>query len=164
MLTDVTHVNGWEPAVSISYVSHNFRLFHVSNLSIRNFRFFLLMCPGSLSALQSRSSLCSAQRNGATGSGRGGGPPRASHRQSGPYRPGRSDGGSRRRPTHYITSRRRAARDGREGRGRKERFHGAQELSMGGGAWPHWRLAAAQAVQIAPDGCGRGWGEASAST
>ena len=29
-------------------MSQNFRLFHVSNLSVRNFRIFLLMYPGSL--------------------------------------------------------------------------------------------------------------------
>ena len=28
-------------------MSQNFRLFHVSNLSVRNFRIFLLMYPGS---------------------------------------------------------------------------------------------------------------------
>ena len=53
-----THVNGWEPAVYMSYMncminymscmSQNFRLFHVSNLSVRNFRIFLLMYTGSL--------------------------------------------------------------------------------------------------------------------
>ena len=47
ILTDVTHVNGWEPAVYMSHVSQNFRLFHVSNLSVLNFRIFLLMYPGS---------------------------------------------------------------------------------------------------------------------
>ena len=31
-------------------MSQNFRLFHVSNLSVRNFRIFLLMYPGSLTA------------------------------------------------------------------------------------------------------------------
>ena len=48
ILTRVTHVNGWEPAVYMSYTSQNFRLFHVSNLSVRNFRIFLLMYPGSM--------------------------------------------------------------------------------------------------------------------
>ena len=38
-----THVNGWEPAVFMGCMSQNFRLFHVSNLSARNFRIFLLM-------------------------------------------------------------------------------------------------------------------------
>ena len=48
ILTHATHVNGWEPAVYMSCMSQNFRLFHVSNLSVRNFRIFLLMYPGSL--------------------------------------------------------------------------------------------------------------------
>ena len=48
--THVTHVNGWEPAVYMSCMSQNFRLFHVSNLSVRNFRIFLLMYPGPVSA------------------------------------------------------------------------------------------------------------------
>ena len=47
VLTHVTHVNGWFPAVYVSCMSQNFRLFHVSNLSVRNFRIFLLMYPGS---------------------------------------------------------------------------------------------------------------------
>ena len=46
ILTHATHVNGWEPAVYMSCMSQNFRLFHVSNLSVRNFRIFLLMYPG----------------------------------------------------------------------------------------------------------------------
>ena len=50
ILTHATHVNGWEPAVYMSCMSQNFRLFHVSNLSVRNFRIFLLMYTGSLSA------------------------------------------------------------------------------------------------------------------
>ena len=41
-------VNGWEPAVYMSFMSQNFRLFHLSNLSVRNFRIFLLMYPGSV--------------------------------------------------------------------------------------------------------------------
>ena len=45
ILTHATHVNGWFPAVYMSCMSQNFRLFHVSNLSVRNFRFFLLMYP-----------------------------------------------------------------------------------------------------------------------
>ena len=44
-----THVNGWFPAVYMSCMSQSFRLFHVSNLSVRNFRIFLLMYTGSLS-------------------------------------------------------------------------------------------------------------------
>ena len=47
ILTHATHVNGWEPAVYMSCMSQNFRLFHVSNLSVRNFRIFLLMYTGS---------------------------------------------------------------------------------------------------------------------
>ena len=46
-MTHVTHVNGWEPAVYMSCMSQNFRLFLVSNLSVLNFRIFLLMYPGS---------------------------------------------------------------------------------------------------------------------
>ena len=45
--TDATHINDWFPAVYMSCVSQHFRLFHVSNLSFRNFWFFLLMYPGS---------------------------------------------------------------------------------------------------------------------
>ena len=48
ILTHATHVNGWEPAVYMSCMSQNFRLFHVSNLSVRNFRIFLLMYTGSV--------------------------------------------------------------------------------------------------------------------
>ena len=33
----------------MSYTSQNLRLFHVSNLSVRNFRTSLLMCPGCVS-------------------------------------------------------------------------------------------------------------------
>ena len=44
--THATHVNGWFPAVYMSCMSQSFRLFHVSNLSVRNFRIFLLMYPG----------------------------------------------------------------------------------------------------------------------
>ena len=36
----------------MSCMSQNFRLFHVSNLYVRNFRIFLLMYPGSLSSHQ----------------------------------------------------------------------------------------------------------------
>ena len=41
-------INGWFPAVYMSRMSQNFRLFHVSNLSVRNFRIFLLMYTASL--------------------------------------------------------------------------------------------------------------------
>ena len=51
ILTHATHVNGWFPAVYMSCMSQNFRLFHVSNLSVRNFRIFLLMYTGSVSRL-----------------------------------------------------------------------------------------------------------------
>ena len=37
----------------MSCMSQNFRLFHVSNLSVRNFRIFLLMYTGSLILLGS---------------------------------------------------------------------------------------------------------------
>ena len=50
ILTHATHVNGWFPAVYMSCMSQNFRLFHVSNLSVRNFRISMLMYTGSLSA------------------------------------------------------------------------------------------------------------------
>ena len=43
ILTHATHVNGWEPTVYMICMSQNFRLFHASNLSVRNFRIFLLM-------------------------------------------------------------------------------------------------------------------------
>ena len=46
ILTHAAHVNGWFPAVYMSCMSQNFRLFHVSNLSVRNFRIFLLMYTG----------------------------------------------------------------------------------------------------------------------
>ena len=49
ILTHATHVNGCFPAVYMSCMSQNFRLFHVSNLSVRNFRIFPLMYTGSLS-------------------------------------------------------------------------------------------------------------------
>ena len=42
-LTYVTHVNGWKPAVYMSYMSENFSLFHPSNISVLNFRNILLM-------------------------------------------------------------------------------------------------------------------------
>ena len=55
ILTHATHVNGWEPAVYMSCMSQNFGLFHVSNLSVRNFRIFLPMYTGSLAACLSHS-------------------------------------------------------------------------------------------------------------
>ena len=48
ILTHATRVNGWFPAVYMSCMSRNFRLFHVSNLSVRNFRIFLLMYTAPL--------------------------------------------------------------------------------------------------------------------
>ena len=47
ILTHATPVNGWFPAVYMSCMSQHFRLFHLSNLSVRNFRIFLLMYTGS---------------------------------------------------------------------------------------------------------------------
>ena len=44
--THATHVSGWFPAVYMNCISQNFRLLHVWNLSVLNFRFFLLMYPG----------------------------------------------------------------------------------------------------------------------
>ena len=46
ILTHATHVNGCEPAVYMSCMSQNFRLFHVSNLSVWNFRFFTRISGG----------------------------------------------------------------------------------------------------------------------
>ena len=54
VLTHVTHVSGWEPAVCMSNMSQNFRLFHVSNLSVLNFYIFLLMYPWSLNGFVRR--------------------------------------------------------------------------------------------------------------
>ena len=48
ILTHVTYVSGWEPAVYLSYMGPNFRLFLASNLSVQKNRFFLLMYPGSM--------------------------------------------------------------------------------------------------------------------
>ena len=45
-MTHVPHVNCWEPVVYISHMSGSFRLFLASNLSVLNFRIFLLMYPG----------------------------------------------------------------------------------------------------------------------
>ena len=47
------------PAVSMSYISQNFRLFLVSNVSVLNFRIFLFMYPGpeTRSAVWSRAQL-----------------------------------------------------------------------------------------------------------
>ena len=50
ILTHATHVNAWFPAVYMSRMSQNFRLFHVSNLSVRNFRFFSAHVYGTISA------------------------------------------------------------------------------------------------------------------
>ena len=40
ILTHATHVNDGEPAVCMSCMSQNFRIFHVSNLSFKTFEFF----------------------------------------------------------------------------------------------------------------------------
>ena len=45
-MTHVTHINGWFPAVYMSNMSQNFRLFLVSNLSVLNFPFFGLCIRG----------------------------------------------------------------------------------------------------------------------
>ena len=54
ILTHATHENSWFPAVYMSCMSQSFRLFHVSNLSVRNFRIFLLMYTGSVSTMDRR--------------------------------------------------------------------------------------------------------------
>ena len=41
----MTDVNGWFPAVYMSCMSQNFCMFHVSNLHVLKFRFFLPMYP-----------------------------------------------------------------------------------------------------------------------
>ena len=46
------YVQGWSPAVYTTYTSQNFRLFHVSKLSVLNFRISLLMYPWSLPAVR----------------------------------------------------------------------------------------------------------------
>ena len=38
VLTHVTYVNGWEPAVFVTYMSQNFYLFRLSNLTVLNIR------------------------------------------------------------------------------------------------------------------------------
>ena len=62
ILTHGTHVNGWFPAVYMSCMSQNFRLFHVSNLSVRNFRIFLLMYMWSVTTSRFRLA-CSEEWN-----------------------------------------------------------------------------------------------------
>ena len=47
-MSHITYANGWFPDVYMSYRSQNFCLFHVSNLSVLNFRFFLLLYPRSM--------------------------------------------------------------------------------------------------------------------
>ena len=63
ILTPTTHVNGWLPAVYMSCMSQNFRLFHVSNLSVRNFRIFLLMYTWSPSGSRFVSDLSAYSRD-----------------------------------------------------------------------------------------------------
>ena len=84
ILTHATHVNGWEPAVYMSGMSQNFRLFHVSNLSVRNFRIFLLMYTGSLSLVIVALSVYHVARGGGGGAcqRRPGVPTARAHRRS----------------------------------------------------------------------------------
>ena len=63
IFTNASHVNGWESAGYMSCMSQNFCLFHVSNVSVRNFRIVLLMYPGPVSGC----------RCGVTADGGGGG-------------------------------------------------------------------------------------------
>ena len=49
-------------SVYMSCMSQNFRLFHVSNLYVRNFRIFLLMYPGSRPLRTSRDTRVMEQR------------------------------------------------------------------------------------------------------
>ena len=80
MLTHLAHVNGWEPAVYMTYMTQNFCVLHVSNLSARNFRFFLLMYPGSVTvsvAQIHRPARRRRSRGGRGGSSRGTGAKRA---------------------------------------------------------------------------------------
>ena len=53
-------------------MSQNFRLFHISNLSVRNFRIFLLIYTGSLTAAPARDAPSSSP-SGALNQGGGGG-------------------------------------------------------------------------------------------
>ena len=64
VLTRVNHVNAC-PAVYMTNTSQNFRLFHVSNLSVLNFLIFLLMYPGSYGACRPRSADSMAAARGA---------------------------------------------------------------------------------------------------
>ena len=63
-LDSCNHVNGWKPAVYMSYISQNFLLFDVSNLSALNFLFFLLMYLGSVSSVTSSPKTTAARRVG----------------------------------------------------------------------------------------------------
>ena len=54
--------NSWEPAIYMNCMSQNFRLFHVSNFSVRIFRIFLLMYTGSRCCFQT----CAAARTPTT--------------------------------------------------------------------------------------------------
>ena len=54
----------------MSYISQSFRLFLVSNLSVRNFRICLLMYPGSLRVGCSMNGRASLSGLGLSGSGR----------------------------------------------------------------------------------------------
>ena len=55
VLTHLAHVNGWKLAVYMSCMSENFRLFHASNLSVLNFRFFSAHVSGLIAAAAERS-------------------------------------------------------------------------------------------------------------
>ena len=63
ILTYATHVNGWFPAVYKSCMSQNFRLFHVLNLSVRNFR-FLCSCIRGLCLVFTTAGALHAARSG----------------------------------------------------------------------------------------------------
>ena len=64
ILTHATYVNGLKPALYMSCVSHYFRLFHVSNLSVLKFQTFLLMYPGSLPAIVRPSTIIGSRHQG----------------------------------------------------------------------------------------------------
>ena len=67
------NVNGWEPAVYMSYISQNFRLFHVSNLSILILmsNFSAHVGPGSVTSRYSRWGWCRWSRRLRRAAGRG---------------------------------------------------------------------------------------------
>ena len=84
VLTDATHVNGWFPDVYMNAMSQIFCLFHVSNLSVRNFWIFC-SCIRGHSAGAGRSFSPGRRRAGPGGAAtRDPSPP--------PDRPGRREG------------------------------------------------------------------------